>query len=629
MLNLLWLIPVLPLTGFVILILTGRRMPRNTVAVISVATVLACTVITAVVTAGFVGLSEEHKSYIQVLLTWLNIDNLNVNFAFHLDALSVVMSCVVSFVGLLIVIYSTQFMSGDEDYSRFFAYMNLFIGSMLILVLADNLLFLYMGWEGVGLCSYLLIGFWYRDPANVKAALKAFIVTRVGDALLLIGIFITFWHFGTLDIQQVNLKVSQFPVGSALPVAMALLFLAGAIGKSAQLPLQVWLPDAMAGPTPVSALIHAATMVTAGVYLIARTNAVFRMAPDVMLLVAVIGAMGLLLAGFSALVQRDIKRILAYSTISQIGYMFLALGVGAWSAAIFHFATHALFKSALFLGAGAVILSMNQEHDIFKMGGLSKHFSLLTTAFLSASLVLTAIPPFTLTFNSKDLILSAVWQSQRGGMLLWVIGTAGAFLTALYTFRLFFIVFFGPVRQNPVHRPGLIMMAPFTILAFLAAIAGLPELLSVLFGIDILNNFLHTALPPTPARPLGIIKDITFQAVYTVIALTGIWICFHIYLRKNIYWEKLLSRPLTANLRQLMFANWGFDWLYDRLWVRPYLWITQANKSDVVDKPFVMLSKTAELIHQLTAKTQNGRLRWYVAGIGCGATAVLAMVIFL
>jgi NADH-quinone oxidoreductase subunit L len=532
-------------------------------------------------------------------------------------------------VGLLIVIYSTQFMSGDEDYSRFFAYMNLFIGSMLILVLADNLLFLYMGWEGVGLCSYLLIGFWYRNPANVKAALKAFIVTRIGDTLLLIGIFITFWHLGTLDIQQVNSKVSQLLVGSALPVAMALLFLAGAIGKSAQLPLQVWLPDAMAGPTPVSALIHAATMVTAGVYLIARTNAVFRMAPDVMLLVAIIGAAGLLLAGFSALVQRDIKRILAYSTISQIGYMFLALGVGAWSAAIFHFASHALFKSALFLGAGAVILIMNDEHDIFKMGGLFRHFPLLTTAFLLASLTLAAIPPLTLTFNSKDSTLSAVWQSERGGMFLWVIGTVGAFLTALYTFRLFFIVFFGPMKQRPVHRPGLIMMASFTILAFLAAIAGLPELLSVLFGIDILNNFLHTALPPTPARPLGIIKDITFQAVYTVIALIGIWLCFLIYLRRSALWEKLLSSYPAASLRQLMFANWGFDWLYDRLFVRPYFWITQANKNDVVDKPYVMISKTAELVHQLAAKTQNGKLRWYVAGIGCGTAAILALVIFL
>ena len=304
---------------------------------------------------------------------WINAGNLKVDISFSLDALSLVFCFVITFVGFLIHLYSIGFMAKDEGFTRFFAYMNLFVGSMLVLVLADNILLMYLGWEGVGLCSYLLIGFWYKEPQNGYAARKAFIITRIGDTAMIIGIFILFLNFGTVNINELMQQASaKWAAGSSIAVLTAALLLGGALGKSAQLPLQTWLPDAMAGPSPVSALIHAATMVTAGVYLIARTHVLFSLAPVIQSAIAIIGALTLLLAGFSALAQHDLKRILAYSTISQIGYMFLALGVGAWSAAVFHFMIHAFFKALLFLGAGVVILVLDEEHDIFKMGGLRK-----------------------------------------------------------------------------------------------------------------------------------------------------------------------------------------------------------------------------------------------------------------
>src|SRR6185312_7725261 len=341
----------------------------------------------------------------------------------------------------------------------------------------DNLLFLYLGWEGVGLCSYLLIGFWYRDSANGLAARKAFVVTRVGDTAMAIGIFVLFTNLGTLEIQPLMRQaIAHWSVGSALPLAAAALLLGGALGKSAQLPLQTWLPDAMAGPTPVSALIHAATMVTAGVYLIARMHVLYDLAPPIQTAVAVIGALTLLLAGFSALNQTDLKRILAYSTISQIGYMFLALGVGAWSAAIFHFMTHAFFKSLLFLGAGVVILELHEEHDMFKMGGLWRELPVVFWTFLIGSASLAAVPIVTAGFYSKDLILFDAWSSAAGGPWLWLAGLVGALLTSLYTFRMVFLTFFGDLQGRPAGHGGWRMEGPLVVLAVLAIVAGFVEL---------------------------------------------------------------------------------------------------------------------------------------------------------
>ncbi|MGE5424383.1 MAG: NADH-quinone oxidoreductase subunit L, partial [Syntrophothermus sp.] len=384
MIILLILIPFLPFLGFLILALAGRKMNERMVAVTGTGSVGLAALF--VITEGILFLSKGQTPLDVTVWDWISQSGLQVPFAFRLDSLSLVFIFIITFVGFLIHLYSTGFMKGDEGYSRFFAYMNLFVCSMLILVLANNLLLLYLGWEGVGVCSYLLIGFWYRETANINAANKAFIITRIGDTAMIIGLFLIFLQLGTLDIQEILQQApARWPVNSSVANWAAVLLLGGALGKSAQLPLQTWLPDAMAGPSPVSALIHAATMVTAGVYLIARTNVLFLLAPPVQATVAIIGALTLLMAGFSALTQHDLKRILAYSTISQIGYMFLALGVGAWSAAIFHFFTHAFFKALLFLAGGAVILVLREEHDIFKMGGLRKSLPVVFYTFLAGA----------------------------------------------------------------------------------------------------------------------------------------------------------------------------------------------------------------------------------------------------
>ncbi|HMA54071.1 MAG TPA: NADH-quinone oxidoreductase subunit L, partial [Acidobacteriota bacterium] len=455
MATLLWLIPVLPLLGFLVLGIFGRAMSRRLVAAIGVGLVGVSAALTLILALRFAGSPPPGDSLTASYWTWFEAGGLNPGISFRLDALSLVFSLVVTCVGFLIHLYSAGFMAGDEGYSRFFAWMNLFVGSMLVLVLGSNLLVLYLGWEGVGLCSYLLIGFWYKDPKNVRAAAKAFIVTRVGDTALAVGLLLIVTKLGTLDIQEVAARaVAQWPAGSALAVAAAALLVGGAVGKSAQLPLQTWLPDAMAGPTPVSALIHAATMVTAGVYLIARMHVLFELAPPVRLAVGVLGAATLLIAGASALVQVDIKRILAYSTMSQIGYMFLALGAGAWSAAVFHFVTHAFFKALLFLGAGVIILGLKEEHDIFKMGGMRKELPLVFWTFLAGAASLAALPLVTAGFYSKEWILSAVRSGGGGaGAWLYAAGLAGAFLTVLYTFRVVFAVFFGPEKTPISRRP--------------------------------------------------------------------------------------------------------------------------------------------------------------------------------
>src|SRR6266446_2810244 len=395
MISLLWLIPALPLASALVLVLFGSRFSRRATAAVGVGSIGLSALITILVAVSFFSAPPSGNSYTQVLWTWINVAGFEPEIGLYLDALSLVMVLVVTFVGFLIHIYSAEFMIEDEGYSRFFAYMNLFVASMITLLLADNLLLLYLGWEGVGLCSYLLIGFWYRDPANGRAARKAFIVTRVGDTAMSLGLFLLFTRLGTLQIQDLMQRASeQWPTGSTYAVIAALLLLGGAVGKSAQLPLQVWLPDAMAGPTPTSALIHAATMVTAGVYLIARTHVLFSLVPAAQFAVAIIGAATMLLAAFSALAQRDMKRVLAYSTISQIGYMFLALGLGAWSAALFHLMTHAFFKALLFLAAGVVIHAVH-EQDLYRMGGLRRELRLAFWSFVIGGSALAGLPLIT------------------------------------------------------------------------------------------------------------------------------------------------------------------------------------------------------------------------------------------
>ena len=378
MMNLLFLTCLFPLLGALLLAFSAGRWSEHRAALVGVGSIGLSALTALVVGVDFLGAVPTGGVFSQTLWQWMSIGSFQPALRLHLDGLSLTMLGVVTGVGFFIHLFASWYMRGEEGYSRFFAYTNLFIASMLFLVLADDLLFVYLGWEGVGLCSYLLIGFYYKHPANGAAALKAFIVTRVGDVFLAIGMFILYRELGTLNIQELVIRGQQlWQVGDPTIRLACLMLLGGAVGKSAQLPLQTWLADAMAGPTPVSALIHAATMVTAGVYLIARIHGLFLLAPDILLLVAIVGAVTLLLSGFAALVQTDIKRILAYSTMSQIGYMFLALGVGAWDGAIFHLMTHAFFKALLFLSAGSVIVACHHEQNIFKMGGLRRSLPLV------------------------------------------------------------------------------------------------------------------------------------------------------------------------------------------------------------------------------------------------------------
>jgi NADH-quinone oxidoreductase subunit L len=495
MIDLIWLIPLLPFLSFFILAVGGRFLSRPVAAIFGAGSVGISAIITIIAGIEYISSLPATTSHVVTLWTWFNVAGFDPGISFYLDAMTVVFMFVITFVGFLIHIYSVEFMYEEEGFSRFFAYMNLFVGSMLILVMGDNLLLLYLGWEGVGLCSFLLIGFWYKDPENGAAARKAFIVTRVGDTAMAIGLFLLVMNFNTLNIQTLlNMAVDQWNVGHGTAIAVGFLLLGGAIGKSAQLPLHTWLPDAMAGPSPVSALIHAATMVTAGVYLIARTYDIFLLAPVVQFTVAVIGAATLIVSGISALSQYDIKRVLAYSTISQIGYMFLALGVGALSAAVFHFMIHAFFKALLFLSAGAVIIALHHEHNMFKMGGIRKKLPIIYWTFLAGAAALAALPFITAGFYSKDMILFYVWGSDYGSLWLYAIGLLGAFITAVYTFRMVFITFFGEQKTKITHYPKALINIPLIILAILSIIAGFIQLPHNIADFTLFGNFINNSL---------------------------------------------------------------------------------------------------------------------------------------
>ncbi len=627
MLGLLWLIPCLPFAGFLVLATAGKRLQPRTIAFVGVGSVALSAVLSILVGVNFMTSPPPGHAYTQTLWQWLSVAGFSPGVTFYLDALSLVMMLVVTVVGFLIHLYSSEFMEEDEGYSRFFAYMNLFVGSMLVLLLAQNLLLFYLGWEGVGLCSYLLIGFWYKDPNNGYAARKAFVVTRVGDAAMAVGLFLLYNGLGTLQIQDLMQRAEHsWLSGSLLPVAAAALLLGGAVGKSAQLPLQTWLPDAMAGPTPVSALIHAATMVTAGVYIIARTHVIFELAPPVLSAVAVIGALTLLLAGFSAFTQKDIKRVLAYSTISQIGYMFLALGVGAWSAAIFHFMTHAFFKALLFLGAGVIIHGLHHEHDMFKMGGLRREMPVVFWTFLIGSASLSAIPLVTAGFFSKDQILWLAWSSGRGGAWLWAAGIAGALLTSLYTFRMVFITFFGEAHSEVSKKPGIRMLIPLVVLAFLSVTGGYIELPAIMGNITIFSGFMHTALPPVKTFGGEHIEWI-LEIIAVVISLGGVFLAWLFFLRSRNIASRLAGTSPGMLLHRFWFSGWAFDRLYDLLFVRPFIWLARINRDDFIDLVYAGIAWYNQAMNGILSLTQNGKVRIYAMGIALGAIITIAIAV--
>jgi len=621
----LWLLPALPLAGFLILALAGRGLPRAAASVIGVGSVASSAIVAILLAARFITSPPEGHAVVQPLWTFFDLPQLRVEAALRLDALSVVMVLVVTVVGALIHLYSTAYMRDDAGYARFFAYMNLFVAAMLTLVLADDLFFLFLGWEGVGLCSYLLIGFWYDDPKNGQAASKAFLVTRIGDVFLAIGMFLLVSEFGTLHIATLLERAPQvWAAGSGIALAAALLLLGGALGKSGQLPLQVWLPDAMAGPTPVSALIHAATMVTAGVYLIARMNGIFILAPTAQTVIALVGAATLLLAGACALAQRDIKRVLAYSTISQIGYMFLALGVGAWSAALFHFFTHALFKALLFMAAGAIIVALHHEQDMFHMGGLRKRLPLVFWTFLVGAISLSALPLIGAGFYSKDMILFEAGTSQLGSPALWVAGVIGAFITALYTFRMIFLVFFGAEKHEVHGGTSPAMAVPLVVLAVATTLAGLLELPRTLGHQPRFSHFMEHTLPAAVLREASVRTELLVQIASGGIVLVGVLTACGLWLRPSPI-VRALSGSRAARLLE---AGWGFDWLYARIIAGPYTTFARVNAGDALDGASTGVVRLAEGIAAGLRMLQNGRLRWYAAAAGAGTILAIYLVVY-
>ena len=604
----LWLTPFLPLLSATLLIISGGRMPRQLAALLGAGSVGLAALCVALLARTYLATGEVQQL---TLWTWMAVDNFAPRIAFYVDGLTIVMMSVITGVGFLIHLYSIEFMWEDESFCRYFAYMNLFVAAMLLLVMADNLLLLYLGWEGVGLCSYLLVGFWYRDPANGKAARKAFVVTRVGDTAMALGLFLLFTELGTLDIQPLMAAANeQWRVGDTLPVLATALLLGGAVGKSAQLPLHTWLPDAMAGPTPVSALIHAATMVTAGVYLIARNYELFLLAPPTLQAVAWIGVATLLLAAFTALAQHDIKRILAYSTISQIGYMFLALGVGAFASGIFHLMTHAFFKALLFLAAGAVIHCLHHEHNIFRMGGLRTRLPVVFWSFLIGSAALAALP-FTSGFYSKDAILLSAWDLPEIGPWLWAGGLLGALLTSIYSFRLVFIVFFGEAQTEPDRQPGWRMAGPLLLLCVLSLAGG------------------WIALPLAGVLPdkdhSGISHVVEFVSIGT--PLLGLLIAYLLFLGRQVSVTGLAESPAGKRLQAFWYSGWGIDKLYDALLVQPFTGLARWWRNEPVDLIYNAVVALTRWGHRGLTALQTGELRWYATSMVFGLVLLLAVML--
>ncbi len=579
---------LLPLAGTLILTFSRGVLGYRTVTVIGVGSVGLAALATALLVLGFV---DTSAAQIVTLWVWISVGDFQPTMGLALDGLSLTMLGVITGVGFLIHLFAAWYMRGDEGVTRFFAFMNLFVFSMVLLVLGDNLLLLFLGWEGVGMCSYLLIGYYYQHSANGWAGFKAFIITRIGDVSLAIGLFLLFAKLGTLNIAEIlSLAPQLWHAGDPVVELAALLLLGGALGKSAQLPLHTWLADAMAGPTPVSALIHAATMVTAGVYLIARMYGVFELAPVALYLTGLIGALTLLMAGCAALAQTDIKRVLAYSTMSQIGYMFLALGAGAYDAAIFHLMVHAFFKALLFLSAGAVIISCHHEQDIRRLGGLWRKLPLAYMGFIIGGAALVALPLVTAGFYSKDEILWQTLAADRRDLL--AAGLIGAFLTALYTSRLIIGIFHGKTNSDGARHAeagqGLAHGMPLVILAILSTLVGAwitPPLSGVL-----------------PAGPgLGVVAGHNaLELIASAITLAGLILGGWLFICRRAWLMRITQQGLGAGLWTWWNHAWGFDTLFD--------W---------------------RAMHFRLSNIQNGKLRDYAATMVIGATMILLSLILV
>ena len=638
-LDYLWIIPLLPLLGSAANGLFGAKWPNKIVNLVAVGSTGLSFAAALEAVREFTQLSPEQIPWVKQYFTWITAGTFRAGFDLQVDQLTVVMLMVVTGVGWLIHIYSTGYMAHEGGYYRFFSYLNLFMFFMLILVLAANYVLLFVGWEGVGLSSYLLIGFYFLKKSAADAGKKAFIVNRIGDFGFMLGMFLLFRAFGTLDFVAVFDKAGRWPIDAmgqlgTLTIASLLLFM-GACGKSAQLPLYVWLPDAMEGPTPVSALIHAATMVTAGVYVVARSHVLFTHAPTAMLVVAIVGCATAFFAATIGLVQTDIKRVLAYSTVSQLGYMFLACGVGAFSAGIFHLMTHAFFKALLFLAAGSVIHAIGGEQNMQKMGGLSKKIRWTYITMLTATLAIAGFPPLA-GFFSKDAILLAAFQNESGGRVLYAFGLLTALLTSFYMFRLIFLTFHGKPRYDErmvhVHESPKSMLVPLMILAVLSLVGGWMAAPAFWSGPDYFANFLgpvfgagESAAAESAAHALEI--PLAGVAVFT--AFVGFIVAFWLYLRQPGKPEALAKSMKGAYTTLL--NKYYVDELYAAVIVNPLMWLSTNvlwKVADVgaIDGTVNGIADTATAIGDSVRHTQSGNTRSYAVWVVIGALVIIAVI---
>jgi len=630
----LWLIPLMPFAGFLINGILGRRLPKWLVTSVALLAPLAAFGVVLGASDFLLNVLRPCQNSTCMPLAsfaaipWINIGTLHVDFRLVFDELTMVMLLVVTGVGFLIHIYSVGYMKEDAGYARYFAYLNLFLFFMTTLVLAGNALVMFVGWEGVGLASYLLIGFWFSKTSAADAGKKAFIVNRIGDVGFLIGMFLLLANFGTLTFSEIAAKLAANPgwTGGVL-TAIALCLLLGATGKSAQLPLYIWLPDAMEGPTPVSALIHAATMVTAGVYMIARNHVLFDHSPFALNTVAIIGAATALFAATIALVQTDIKRVLAYSTISQLGYMFLGCGVAAYSAAVFHLMTHAFFKALLFLAAGSVIHGLSGQQDLRKMGGLRKKMPITFWTMTMGVIAIAGIPPFA-GFFSKDAILYSAFQQGSLGKVLYFVGLVTAALTAFYMFRLWYLTFTGESRDphSHPHESPWSMLGPLVILAVLSIGGGW-------IGIDRFGSFLSAVTGPTidPATaPGGKSLDIGLSVVAVAVALIG-WFVAHLFYGKKTQRPAELAAALPAGYK-LLANKYYVDEFYGATVIKPLMATSTYLLGWFVDKAILggaawLLGGIATFAGALLQRWQSGNLRSYAAWLAAGAAAVLLFIV--
>jgi NADH-quinone oxidoreductase subunit L len=630
MIEYVWLIPLLPLIGFVINGILGKKLGKTLVSLIGCGTIGVSFLVSVKILFELLSLPAEQRIIERVVFPWIYSGLFKINISFLLDPLSCVMILVVSGVGFFIHLYSVGYMSGDKGFARFFSFMNLFVFFMLTLVLSNNFLLLYLGWEGVGLCSYLLIGFWYEKKSASDAAKKAFIVNRIGDFGFALGVMLIFWTFGTLNYSDVFTQApSILTLGGGLATAITLLLFMGAVGKSAQIPLYVWLPDAMEGPTPVSALIHAATMVTAGVYMVARCHVLFQLAPFTMGLIAIIGAVTALYTASIGMVQNDIKRVLAYSTISQLGYMFLGCGVGAFASGIFHLMTHAFFKALLFLGAGSVMHALSGELNMQKMGELKNKLPVTFWTMFAAVLTISGIPLFS-GFFSKDEIL---WKAfSQGSLILWIIGLVTAGMTAFYMFRLFFLTFFGKSRleesiKSHVHESPKIMTVPLMVLAVLSIIGGYIGVPKSLGGRNNFESFLSPVFGEKGEIALHPIStEYLLMALSVVVALLGIFFAYRFYV-KSPELPKSLAQRFSFPYK-LLLNKYYVDELYFKIIVNPLLkfatFLWQFFDVKIIDGFANGLANTVNWFAGISRKVQTGYVRNYALAMVFGVILILA-----